>query len=121
MKDFEKAIELDKGFAPGYGALGLLRALAPEPPIRNPGQALRLAEKASSLTGGTSPDMLEILAEVQHALDRPDDALRTLQQAIAMDPSNKDYQELLRKWTGHGAAVPSQVDPGKTQMFPNLW
>jgi tetratricopeptide (TPR) repeat protein len=121
LKDFEKAIELDKKFAPGYAALGLLRVLAPEPPIHNPVQGLRLAEKAVTLTNGASPDMLENLAEVQHALNHTDDALRTLQNALAMDPSNKDYQELLKKWTGVDTPPVLLTRPEKRYRFPNPW
>ena len=100
IKDLEKAIELDKKFTPAYAELGLLHALAPEPPHRNPRKALSLAERAVQLSGGQNSDLVQNLAEVQYALNRSDEAVRTLGRALEMDPGNKDYLELMNKWRG---------------------
>jgi len=121
LKDFQKAVDLDKKFAPGFGALGLLHATAPEPPIRNPAQALKLAEKAVALTRNNSPDMLENLAEVQHALNQTEEAVRTLRRAMAMDPANKEYQETLKKWQGSRTPPPAVTDKAEAPRFPTLW
>ncbi len=92
VKDFEKAIELDKKFAPAYAALGLLHALAPEPPLRNPAQAERLVEKAVALTKGNSADMLQIMAEVQYALDQRAAAMGTSWQGSCHGPGKQRVQ-----------------------------
>jgi tetratricopeptide (TPR) repeat protein len=121
LKDFEKALELDKKFAPAYASLGLLYALTTDPSIHNPQLALSMAEKAVELTGGSSPDMLETLAEVQQALNRNEDAVRTLQKALAMDPANQEYRELLAKW--RRTAVTREEEPRRTGTgpFTSLW
>ena len=123
VKDFEKAIELDKQFAPAYAGLGLLHALAPEPPFRNPAQAQRLVDKAVALTKGNSSDMLQIQAEVQYALNQKAAAVTTIRKAVAMAPGNKEYAELLSKWQGSAPSPPPSQPSreAKTTPFTNLW
>jgi tetratricopeptide (TPR) repeat protein len=80
-----------------------------------------MGEKAVELTGGNSPDMLENLAEVQQALNRNQEALQTLQKALAMDPANQEYRDLLAKWKG--AAGTPESEPRRTGAgpFTSLW
>ncbi len=112
IKDFEKAISLDKNFAPAYAALGLVKATATRSD-REAKAGLLLAEKAVKMTRGTSPDMLEQLARVQHALGDKAGAVRTLQKAIETDPKNQEYVALLAKWGGSAprTATPSVSRP----------
>lgn len=121
QKDFEKAIEIDKNFSPAYGALALLHAVAPNPPIRNPNQALKLAQKAVAMSGGNSPDMLENFAEVLYALGQPAAAASTLSKALAMDPNNREYRELLAKWQGSASPTMVRETEGQRKAFGNLW
>jgi tetratricopeptide (TPR) repeat protein len=120
IKDFDKAIELDKKFAPAYGALGSLYAEADQP-YRDPRKALRMAEKAVKLSGGKSPDMIENLARVQRALNRPEEAVRTLERACALDPRNREYTELMRKWKGSTPVLESQKGRATEERFSDLW
>jgi tetratricopeptide (TPR) repeat protein len=121
LKDFEKAIEIDKNFSPAYGALALLHAVAPNPPIHNPNQAVKLAQKAVTLSGGNSPDMLENYAEVLHALNQTAAAVSALSKALAMDPKNREYQELLAKWQGSASPAPTRDSGTQRMRFDNLW
>ncbi len=123
LQDFQKAIELDKNFAAGYGALGRLHAMAPAAPIQNPSLALRNAEKAVAITKGSGPDMLENLAQVQKALNRTEEAVRTLQKAMTIDPANREYADLLAKWQGvkdMPTSAGSQTVTGRSP-FTSLW
>jgi tetratricopeptide (TPR) repeat protein len=120
IKDFDKAIELDKKFAPAYAALGLLRALA-EKPYKDRRKALRLAEKAVKLSGGKSPDMIQNLARVQHALNRPKEAIRSLERAYALDPGNREYAELMREWKGSAPTLESRKARRGEGRFSDLW
>ncbi len=43
---------------------------------------------------------LQNLAEVQYALNQKNAAVSTLRKALAMDPTNREYIELLAKWAG---------------------
>jgi tetratricopeptide (TPR) repeat protein len=123
LADLRKSLELDKKFAPGYAALGLLHALAPAPPIRNPAQALKAARKALELSGGNSPDMYENLAEVQYAIQDTAGAITSLKRALSMDPRNNEYLDLLKKW--EGSTLPATPLPvageAKGSPFPTLW
>ncbi len=122
VKDLEKAIDKDKKFAPGYAALSQVYATSSDPKYRNPTMALRLAEKAISLSKPDTPDMLENLAEVQYAVNQKAAAVATLRRAQALDPSNKEYAELLKQWQG-GSPVEAAVQeqPSRTVPFTNLW
>jgi tetratricopeptide (TPR) repeat protein len=121
LDDLEKSVALDKDFAPGHAALGLLRVLVPDSPIRNPSLGLRLAERAVALTKGSSPDMLQNLAEVQYALNRTDHAMDTLKKAMEMDPANDEYKQLLAKWGGPGPRDDLEVPKAGAAPFANLW
>jgi hypothetical protein len=65
--------------------------------------------------------MLENLAEVQHALNRNQDAVQTLKKALAMDPANEEYRELLTKW--QSLAETTEEEPHRTGAgpFTSLW
>jgi len=82
---------------------------------------MRLAEKALALSGGNSPDMLENLAEVQHALNQNAAAVETLRKALAMDPANIEYRELLTKWQGSVASAAIKRTEARRGPFTNLW
>jgi tetratricopeptide (TPR) repeat protein len=121
LADLQKCVELDKNFSPGYAALGLLHALAPNPPIRNPSLALKHARKAVALSGGNSPDMLETLAEVYHAVNETPAAVETLKKALAMDPRNEEYRELLAKWQGAVRPAEPPSKEARATPFATLW
>ncbi|MFH0960184.1 MAG: tetratricopeptide repeat protein, partial [Pseudomonadota bacterium] len=121
-KDFEKSVELDKRFAPGYSALGLLMATAKDAKVRNPVLAKRFAEKAVSFGDATTPELTRNLAEVLKAINEDAAAIFALRKAIAMDSSNKEFQELLQQWEGNSASrVSSGVIQPSTRLFTNLW
>ena len=121
-RDLEKSIELDKRFAPGYSALGLLLAKADEPSIRNPAQAKKFAEKAVSMGDATTPELTRNLADVYKSLNEDAAAILTLRKAIKMDPSNKEFVELLQKWESESPVrVSSRIQLTRPKIFTNLW
>jgi tetratricopeptide (TPR) repeat protein len=120
-KDLDKALEQDKNLAAAYAAMGLLLVQAPGPPLRDPAKALQFAERAVKLTGGTGPDMLQILAEVQYSLKRPADAIATLRSAISLDPDNKEYHQLMAKWNGSYSPSQPSRDEQPKRVFETLW
>ncbi len=121
-KDLEKSVELDKRFAPGYSGLGLLMATAKDDRLRNPAMAKRLAEKAVSLGDPPSPELTRNLAEVLKAINEQGAAILTLRKAIAMDPSNTEFRELLQEWEKTPAStVTVRTHHTGTKGFTNLW
>jgi tetratricopeptide (TPR) repeat protein len=58
-----------------------LLATAPDPSLRNPTEALALAERAARLTGGQDPSILDILAAAYASAGRFTDAVETATRA----------------------------------------
>ena len=64
-----------------------LLAAAPNPRVRNPSEAIRLAERAASLTARRDPNALDILA-VAYASDAQfERAVTTAHEALALKPA----------------------------------
>ena len=83
--------------------------------------ARRLAEKSISLAGPLAPEMYRNFAEVLWELDQNQEAVNTIQKAALMDPSNKEIQELMKKW---GASPQKKVEhnpPSDEVPLSNLW
>jgi membrane associated rhomboid family serine protease len=73
--------------------------------------ALLLAERAVGKTGAAEATMLDTLAEVQFQLGWPDQAIATIDQAIAQEPDESYYQEQRRRFTGERRADDRPPDP----------
>jgi len=74
------------------------------------------------MSDATGPELTRNLAEVQKALNEDSAAILTLRKAISMDPSNKEFAELLQKWEKSSAVrVSTQIQTTPTKIFSNLW
>ncbi|HKE10285.1 MAG TPA: rhomboid family intramembrane serine protease, partial [Myxococcota bacterium] len=62
--------------------------------------AVRLAERAVEATGRQDPNLLDTLAESQFAAGRPEDAVETIDEAIALRPEEPYFTEQRRRFTG---------------------
>lgn len=62
--------------------------------------AIRLAERAVDETGRRDPNVLDTLAEAQFAAGLTDDALRTIDEAIALAPAEAYFREQRRRFLG---------------------
>jgi len=80
-----------------------LIAISPEPSREMMEAALVLAERAVAETDRTDPTILDTLAEVEFALGWPERAIRTIDQAIRLDPDEPYYREQRRRFTGERA------------------
>jgi len=83
-----KALQMAPHDATIMNNLAWLYATSP-PPFLDPENALKLARQAASLE--FQPYILDTLAEAYYVNGRYQDALQTLQQALAMKPENQDY------------------------------
>lgn len=73
--------------------------------------ALHLAKLAVEETGEEKATVLDTLAEVQFALQRPQDAIETIDRAIALEPEVSYFREQRRRYTGERAAHDRPPDP----------
>jgi membrane associated rhomboid family serine protease len=62
--------------------------------------AVRLAERAVEATGRQDPNLLDTLAESQFAAGRPEDAVETIDEAIALRPEEPYFTEQRRRFSG---------------------
>jgi rhomboid protease GluP len=78
--------------------------------------AVGLAELAVRLTRGQEPTLLDTLAEVYFVQGRKDEAVRVIDEAIALAPGEDYYAEQRRRFTGERAADDRPEAPAETQQ-----
>ncbi len=108
---FREAIRLSPDFAEAFSSLAWILATVADPTLRDPSEALRLAEQGARLSGGRDPAHLATLAEAQAAAGRQADAAATAERAleIARATGNQALareieSRLVRYRTGKGSA-----------------
>jgi tetratricopeptide (TPR) repeat protein len=79
---YRAAVTLRRDWPPVLTELAWLVATHPDRRVRDPDQAVRLAERAVSLTNRRDPVALDVLAAAYAAADRFDEAVSTAQAAI---------------------------------------
>lgn len=80
-----------------HAALAWLLATHSDPSIRQPSEAVRLAERASGLTNRQDATVLDVLAAAYAAASRFDDATATAREALARVPSASEYAAAIRQ------------------------
>lgn len=104
------------GFNPGeLNNLAWQIATAPAPTPSALGEAEKLAQLAVQLTGANEPTILDTLAEVYFAQGRADEAVRVIDEAIALAPGERYYAEQRRRFTGERPADDRPESPPETQ------
>ncbi len=86
IAEFREAVRLDPSDAEAIGSLAWLLATASSASLRNPGEALRLAEQAASIVNRRRAPALDILAAAQAANGQFDLAVATCDEALALNP-----------------------------------
>ncbi len=84
---FRRAVQLKPDFVPAVAALASLLATAEDASLRDPGQAIRLAEHAVDLTGRSDAAALDVLAAALASSGQFDRAVQTATEALALRPS----------------------------------
>jgi membrane associated rhomboid family serine protease len=88
--------------------------------------AVRLAERAVEATGRQDPNLLDTLAEAQFAAGRPEDAVETIDEAIALRPDEPYFTEQRRRFTGdrsrddRPAPPPEEGEPSPPEAPPSV-
>jgi tetratricopeptide (TPR) repeat protein len=84
--EFRRAVDLQPDLTPALVELAWLLASARDTALRDPDQAMRLAERAVNLTARGDANALDVLAAAQAAAGRFDVAIETAGTALALAP-----------------------------------
>jgi membrane associated rhomboid family serine protease len=80
--------------------------------------AVRLAQRAVRDTGRNDPNVLDTLAEAQFQAGHTDDAVATIDEAIALAPGEPYFAEQRRRFTGERSADDRPAPPGENRAVP---
>jgi Flp pilus assembly protein TadD len=81
---YREALRLKPDFEAALNNLAMLRASCKQPEFRNGSEAVQLAEAACRLSGRRNPSFLGTLAAAYAEAGRFDDAVKTIQEALAV-------------------------------------
>ncbi len=82
-KYYREAVRRNRTSPQALNNLAWIMATSPDASVRDGAEALRLATIAVNLTGRSNPQLLDTLAAALAEQERYDDAVTTLQQALA--------------------------------------
>jgi membrane associated rhomboid family serine protease len=82
--------------------------------------ALALARRAVRETRRSDPNLLDTLAEVYFQSGRGEDALETIEEAIALAPDEPYYREQRKRFSGERAADDRPEPPAAEPPLPEL-
>jgi tetratricopeptide (TPR) repeat protein len=100
---FQEAVRRNPTSAAALSRLASLLAASPDASLRNPQEAVRLAEQAVSVTGRREANTLDILAVALGSAGDFDRAIAICDEALALNPEQavsamiRQHQELFRK------------------------
>ena len=100
IDNFRKAVAADSTYEVPFFNVAVLLATCPEPHLRHPDEAVRLAERACQLAEQPDAMQLSILADVYAQTGRFDDAAATTEKAIQLAQAAGDSSMVdeLRRW-----------------------
>jgi len=87
VKEFEEALRLDPEAISPLTGLAWVRAVASDPAVRQPDEAMRLAEHAAALSNRRDPAVLDTLAASYAATQQFDKAENTAREAMQLADS----------------------------------
>lgn len=98
-----QAVQLSPNWVTAVAALASLLAVAPDPALRNPSEAIRLSEHAAELTGRRDANTLDVVAAAYAAAGQFDRAIAISQEALDLNPPApiagliRQHQELYKQ------------------------
>jgi tetratricopeptide (TPR) repeat protein len=84
VDQFTRSLALQPDSIASLGGLAWIRATVPDPAIRNPAEAVQLAERAATLTGRRDASVLDTLAAAYAANGQFDRAVETARTAMQL-------------------------------------
>src|SRR5207245_2062166 len=112
----------DQGDTPAMNNLAFLLATSTDPKIRNPKEAVLVAERAVEAQPGNA-SYLDTLATAYFEADQPDKAAETERRALTLKPENPSYKKALEKYdaatrhTGHTGTLKLKDDRHLQSIF----
>jgi tetratricopeptide (TPR) repeat protein len=103
IQEFEQALMLRDDLLTVSNNLAWVLATTPNAALRQPLRAIAAGENAARLTGDADPAVLDTLAAAYASAGRFDDAVRTLERAIAISREHGDTASV-REFTGRLAS-----------------
>jgi len=100
VKHWTRTLDLEPDWAEPYNNLAWLLATVEDEKLRNPSEAVRLAEGACKLTDYTQPGMLDTLAAAYAAEGRFPEAVKTAERALQLALS-LEQKELIKDIRAH--------------------
>ena len=91
---YRRALQVQPDAPEAHTELAWLLATDPDPRIRDPIEAVRLAERASRLTDRKNAAVLDVLAAAYAAAGRFNEAVATARSALAALPPSASQSEL---------------------------
>jgi len=89
-EEYRKVLRIEPENWPAANNLAATLAAPRDPSLRNPGEAVRLAELACRLTQGSRPDVLDTLATAYASAGRYEDAVSTAERALPLARASGD-------------------------------
>jgi lipoprotein NlpI len=103
IAQFRQAVQLSPNWVTAVAGLASLLAVAPDPALRNPTEAIRLSEHAAELTGRRDANALDVVAVAYAAAGQFDRAVAISQEALDLNPPAplaaliRQHQELYKQ------------------------
>ncbi|MCJ7776731.1 MAG: tetratricopeptide repeat protein [Sedimentisphaerales bacterium] len=122
IKEFREILRLNPEDVDALDYLAWILATEDNPTIRNPQEAILLAEKACELGGNKQPELLSTLAGAYAADGRFDDAVGTIDKALQLAESlgreklTKQLQEQLKNYKNRNTTEERRPLPTETDV-----
>ena len=118
VSSYRRALEVNPDFLPALTNLARVLATYPDPSVRDPDEAVRLAEKAAKIADEKVVFVLDTLSLAYAAAGRMSDAERSLQRAIKLAESQgkqKLAQQMRRRLQQYEQELSSKRNPPEQQ------
>jgi len=89
IAEFRAAVTTDPDSVSALAGLASLLSTTPEPTLRNPGEAVGLAERAAALTARRDPNVLDVLGAAYAAAGDFDRAVGVATEALELNPPSQ--------------------------------
>jgi tetratricopeptide (TPR) repeat protein len=124
IKEFKEILKLDPKDTASLDYIAWILATDDNPTIRNPQEAILLAEKACELSDNKQPELLSTLAVAYAAGGRFDDAVETIDKALQLAESlgreklTKQLQKQLKNYKNRVTSEEKSPPPTRSNVNP---
>ncbi len=98
IRQYQQALSFNKNDALSHNNLAWLYATTENPDFHRPRSALKHATLAVEMTRWQNPTLIDTLAEAYYANGLHQDAIKTQQKALQLEPTNKIFQKHLKRY-----------------------